>query len=1142
MVDANVNFKAEFNVRNIVLGTFGNTDTGDFGNNWATGTVFWYPTAYSPANDGVLRRIYIRCQTGIGNKIKAAIYDSSNNLLGQTSEGTPPAGYDWLKLKLTSPISVQSSASYYLAILSVLNISVMYTTTGTKIRYVAGSSFPDPLPAGSAGAVDESSIYGEYSIVASRDFKAGFIVAQGSQDLLGELLVRRTASQELKAQFHVVGPYTFGKTDVGGSNFNWAANRAFWWEVMYSPTNDGELLSIYVYCQNSGDTIEAAIYDSSRNLLAETSGSAPASLGWVKMDLAVPISIQSAASYFLVGRTTADMWTRYDSVGGGKWAAEADMPDPLPAGTNQTAEHSIYGEYIPSGSQELLGKFEVLQAGSVELKGEFFRGADGDIELKGEFFAQLTGSQTLLGEFVSQQAGLQELKASFEGQATRSLKAGFSIRQSGSQELLCEFVIRRAASQELKASFEGQATQNLKAEFISQGSSSQELLGKLIVRQSASIELKASFEGQGTESLLGYFRTSIQPIGLTVLGYFTVLQGSAQLKAGFTCKNADTSDLTCKVRISVDTTDTSLKAEFIAAIPVSINLPAEFEVRQETRNLKGQFFLGTDGDQDLLAEFISRQVGSEDLGASFTVKQWREELKAELVSQQASSVELLGEFEVQRSTNVELTAEFISRRPSTLNLAAEFFTQIPTENLKAEFICRNAGTANLLSRFIVRRLTDPYTVIVEDAFNAWLTYWERVGSGWLTTPIGIEDAIQKYSGANSYRLYLGTEKIGSESLIFGWARDAYSNLNEEGSGELLSEFVIRRSGSLNLSASFTVLQGYGDLKGSVKVTTPSSAEVLGEFISQQADSQELLAEFTVRQLVSRDLKAEFSVTVYDEELRAEFVSRQASSQELKGRLWIPGYTVSLLGEFIVRKAGSQELKASFEGQVTQNLLAEFMIRQVTSRDLLSKFVVRRETDSLTVLVDDNIDSWMSYWERVGTGFMVLPYIERDTEVKDSGANSIKIEILYAEDESEALKFGWSGTPYNNLLNRTWAWEVQPPIIFDKDPPEQDVFYTALDTTEFIKILGVLTRQINDEASSKDMSVILTIDGKTAEPASISGKTNDRWYYWWLNYVDVSYTIQSGTGVALLDVYEALTARSFKATVALVNDAPGITRY
>jgi len=432
------------------------------------------------------------------------------------------------------------------------------------------------------------------------------------------------------------------------------------------------------------------------------------------------------------------------------------------------------------------------------------------------------------------------------------------------------------------------------------------------------------------------------------------------------------------------------------------------------------------------------QSGSAELPAQFIVGQATTELKAGFWTP-GHVTNLLGTFSVNNADSVDVLGAFSVRRSASQELRA-YFTGQAVLSLKATMVVYHPDSENLLAGFVIRHLTDPYRIIVEDAFNAWLTYWSKNGTGWLAPPIGTEDHVEKYSGQNSYRLYLGTGKKGSETLTFGWARLAYSNLKETGSGEIPSEFNVIHTETFDLPAAFTVLQGSVDLKGSIKVTTPSSVELAAEFIVQYDDSQSLLGGFTGRQLTSSVLLAGLYVPFPFEDLKAEFIVRRTATRELKTGftvIWLPGSselynkvivrhgdgkvlsaeffvqipTTDLRAELIVRRTATRELKASFKGQATCNLRAEFTVRPAATGDLLAGFAVRHSLLSGdTVIAEGNMVSWVTYWERYGTGFISLPVVE------DEGG-AFKFSLTYMIDAKEALIFGWNQRAYRESTAR-----------------------------------------------------------------------------------------------------------------------------
>lgn len=130
-----------------------------------------------------------------------------------------------------------------------------------------------------------------------------------------------------------------------------------------------------------------------------------------------------------------------------------------------------------------------------------------------------------------------------------------------------------------------------------------------------------------------------------------------------------------------------------------------------------------------------------------------------------------------------------------------------------------------------------------------------------------------------------------------------------------------------------------------------SQDLLGEFISQQADSEDLLAEFIVRRSASIELLGKLVIRrSASVELLAHFISRQAGSAELLGTIIVRHSDLqNLLGKIIVRHSDLVEL------------LGHFISRQAGSTDLLGETVVRHTATPLNLYSRFAVRLVYPYW-------------------------------------------------------------------------------------------------------------------------------------------------------------------------------------
>jgi len=91
---------------------------------------------------------------------------------------------------------------------------------------------------------------------------------------------------------------------------------------------------------------------------------------------------------------------------------------------------------------------------------------------------------------------------------------------------------------------------------------------------------------------------------------------------------------------------------------------------------------------------------------------------------------------------------------------------------------------------------------------------------------------------------------------------------------------------------------------------------------------------------SADLPAEFWVLQGWEDLPGEFIARHVGTPVELLASFEGQVSLDLLGKFVIQQEASEDLLAAFDGQVSLNLPGEFIVRQEASEDLLGEFVVR----------------------------------------------------------------------------------------------------------------------------------------------------------------------------------------------------------
>jgi len=251
------------------------------------------------------------------------------------------------------------------------------------------------------------------------------------------------------------------------------------------------------------------------------------------------------------------------------------------------------------------------------------------------------------------------------------------------------------------------------------------------------------------------------------------------------------------------------------------DLPARFDVGQDSVELSGEFDARHETSVDLLGEFSVRQMVYVDLHGEFIIKQWQEDLRGEFVIWRKASEDLLGKFTVkqwQEDLRCRFRVENIYDLRGTAGIAfywqgadnppesiVDFIVESPTGFWVAEFY---DGPASLRYVFI------PWTQFRETGLDGTRPDMSRVdGFIWIVHTDGM-------------RLidYIHAPVFGDLYAFFNVRHTAPRNLK--------AGFAVRRTATpLNLTASF-VVRHVGtplNLLAELAVRQESNVEVLGKF-------------------------------------------------------------------------------------------------------------------------------------------------------------------------------------------------------------------------------------------------------------------------------------------------------------------------
>lgn len=114
-------------------------------------------------------------------------------------------------------------------------------------------------------------------------------------------------------------------------------------------------------------------------------------------------------------------------------------------------------------------------------------------------------------------------------------------------------------------------------------------------------------------------------------------------------------------------------------------------------------------------------------------------------------------------------------------------------------------------------------------------------------------------------------------------------------------------------------------------------------------------------------------------------------------------------------------------------------------------------------------------------------------------------------------------------------EFQEFIQFEQDPPVEDVWYTALDTTANVRLIAIAIMQSNTGLTAETLQLRITIDGVT-----ISGWFNpcnsDTWYFCYLD--NTNQDMLHTTDNINVGIYTYIEGKSVKVEIEQSSDVGG----
>ena len=162
--------EAVYPVRHATGATFGFTGTGNTGITVGLDFIFGSGTMFNPGISGVAISMSAYISDN-GEGFKMGLYDSDDNLVGNTTEVDALAALSWVTANFTSDPNVSSNTYYRAVVWSDENMTLRGDASGGKQVFEAiayGNPWPDPASWTEAGTSRIYSIYTTYTPTAGR--------------------------------------------------------------------------------------------------------------------------------------------------------------------------------------------------------------------------------------------------------------------------------------------------------------------------------------------------------------------------------------------------------------------------------------------------------------------------------------------------------------------------------------------------------------------------------------------------------------------------------------------------------------------------------------------------------------------------------------------------------------------------------------------------------------------------------------------------------------------------------------------------------------------------------------------------------------------------------------------------------------
>jgi len=313
-------------------------------------------------------------------------------------------------------------------------------------------------------------------------------------------------------------------------------------------------------------------------------------------------------------------------------------------------------------------------------------------------------------------------------------------------------------------------SKNLSSEVEIQNQASNSLSSFLILR-------KSSFLGLSSEA-------SIRNIGSIDFSSSAIVRnaGSLDLSSSFVLRNASSSYLSGEAVVQ-NSSSQVLSFEFILRNLDSKDLSSSFLLRNsDSENFPESVVIRNKGIKNLSSSTVLRKETSKDLRSFFYMNPNSRSYRCSVILRHepipvfcpklrcsviiAPNKNLPSSCWIGYSAGEDFSVNSSIRKSGLRNLSlnveiSPFISK--TKNLSCSFNVKNANIDNLSCSFST--LEDSHRLLREDDFVIWITHIEGGGIGSVGLPTVTDDAVYKFSGANSMRI---SPTVGS----YEWVRAA----------------------------------------------------------------------------------------------------------------------------------------------------------------------------------------------------------------------------------------------------------------------------------------------------------------------------------------------------------------------------------